>query len=81
MKKAQCKGFVKWFSPKKGYGFASTYEGQEYFLFIGSIADEDKNLLTDDSIEFDVEDSMKGPRAINVRRTFETDVQRLYRAE
>jgi CspA family cold shock protein len=63
------KGTVKWFNESRGYGFISHEDGREIFVHYSSIEDEGfKTLHEGDSVEFELEDSPRGPRAIHVRR-------------
>ena len=63
-------GFVKFFDNKKGYGFISSDEGEDFFVHYSSIiSDEDyKKLAEGDKVTFDKEDAPRGPSAINVRK-------------
>jgi CspA family cold shock protein len=75
------KGRVKWFNPKKGYGFIDAENGQSVFVHFSSIAERGyRSLEEGDVVEFDVEESPKGPAARSVKRlsssTKFSDVQR-----
>jgi len=60
-------GTVKWFNPRKGYGFIGTADGQDVFVHYSSItADGFKTLDEGDSVTFDIVEGEKGPRAANV---------------
>jgi len=60
-------GKVKWFNPRKGYGFIATDDGRDIFVHYGSITgDGYKTLVEGDSVTFDIVDGEKGPRAENV---------------
>ncbi len=62
------KGTVKWFSDQKGYGFIEPDEGAED-IFVHHSAIQGmgfKTLAENERVEYDVEDSPKGPRATNV---------------
>lgn len=60
-------GTVKWFNPKKGYGFIATDDGSDIFVHYASISGEGyKSLKEGDAVSFDVVDGDKGPRAENV---------------
>ena len=60
-------GTVKWYHPRRSSGFIEIGEGKDGFVH--------KNALTEgtfinegDSVEFDLEQSPKGPQAVNVRK-------------
>jgi CspA family cold shock protein len=60
-------GKVKWFNPRKGYGFIGTADGRDVFVHYSSIASEGfKTLDEGDSVLFDVIEGEKGLRATNV---------------
>lgn len=64
-------GTVKWFNTSKGYGFISRNEGKDLFVHYSAIKDAGdgfRNLNEGDRVEFDVEESPKGPQATNVVR-------------
>ncbi|HNR87016.1 MAG TPA: cold shock domain-containing protein [Spirochaetota bacterium] len=62
------KGTVKWFDEKKGYGFLSQENGPDVFVHHSGIAGEGfKVLYEGDRVEFEIEKSDKGPRAVQVR--------------
>ena len=61
-------GVVKWFNESKGFGFIEREEGTDLFVHYSAITgDGFKTLNEGDQVEFEVEDSPKGPRANNVR--------------
>ena len=63
------KGTVKWFSDKKGYGFIEQEEGQDIFVHYSSITMPGfKSLSEGDLVNFDVEESDRGPVAKNVMK-------------
>ena len=63
-------GTVKWFNPRKGYGFIATEEGQDIFVHYASITgDGYKTLNEGDEVSFDVSEGEKGLRAENVQKT------------
>lgn len=60
-------GKVKWFNPRKGYGFIATDDGRDVFVHFSSIAaDGFKTLDEGDMVLFDVVEGEKGLRATNV---------------
>lgn len=60
-------GTVKWFNPKKGYGFIAAEDGREIFVHYASIkSDGFKTLNEGDQVTFDIAQGEKGPRAENV---------------
>ena len=64
-------GTVKWFNASKGYGFISRQSGDDVFVHYSSIEGEGyRNLDEGQAVEFDVEQSAKGPHAVRVRATY-----------
>jgi len=60
-------GIVKWFNRSKGYGFISRDNGNDVFVHYTAIQGEGfRNLEEGQQVEFAVEDSPKGPQAVNV---------------
>lgn len=60
-------GKVKWFNPRKGYGFIATTDGRDIFVHYSSISgDGYKTLAEGDSVTFDIVEGEKGLRAENV---------------
>jgi len=60
-------GTVKWFNRVKGYGFISREDGADVFVHYSAIQSEGfRNLEEGDKVEFSVEDSPKGPHAVQV---------------
>ena len=62
-------GIVKWFNDRKGYGFISQEDGNDVFVHFSSIeATGYKTLSEGDNVEFEVEESDRGPEAKNVNK-------------
>ena len=62
-------GKVKWFDNKKGFGFIAQETGQDVFVHHTSIAGQGfKTLQEGELVSFEVIDSDKGPKALNVMR-------------
>jgi CspA family cold shock protein len=61
-------GIVKWFNEKKGFGFIANDEGGDVFVHFSAIQDSGfKTLSEGQRVKFDVQQSPKGPSAVNVR--------------
>jgi cold shock protein len=61
------KGKVKWFNDSKGFGFITRDDGSDVFVHHASIQGNGQNTLAEgDMVNFDLEKSTKGLRAINV---------------
>jgi CspA family cold shock protein len=63
-------GKIKWFNDAKGFGFVTPDDGsKDVFVHFSSIQGEGfKSLAEGDKIEFEVQESEKGPKAANVRK-------------
>jgi CspA family cold shock protein len=63
-------GKIKWFNDAKGFGFVTPDDGsKDVFVHFSSIQGEGfKSLAEGDKIEFEVQESDKGPKAANVRK-------------
>jgi CspA family cold shock protein len=65
--KAMASGKVKWFDTKKGFGFIQQEGGPDVFVHYSSIGGNGfKNLEEGQTVEFELIDSPKGPKASNV---------------
>jgi CspA family cold shock protein len=63
-------GLVKWFNDKKGYGFISKEDGSgDIFVHYSAIlCDGYKTLKEGDNVEFEIEHSERGPKAVNIKK-------------
>jgi len=61
------KGVVKWFNPKKGYGFITSEDGKDIFVHFSSIQGEGhKTLKEGDEVNFEITKGEKGEQATEV---------------
>ncbi|MCX6641614.1 MAG: cold-shock protein [bacterium] len=63
-------GTVKWFNPRKGYGFIKVDDSSEdVFVHANEVvgAGFRKELFQDQRVEFEIATGQKGPMAKNVR--------------
>jgi len=61
-------GTVKWFDPKKGYGFVLNKDGKDVFVHYSSIEGDGFRCLKDEQlVDYEEFDSGKGLAARNVR--------------
>lgn len=62
-------GVVKWFSPKKGYGFITMEDGQDVFVHYSAISGAGfRSLEEGEKVAFEVAQGPKGLQASNVSR-------------
>jgi len=62
-------GVVKWFSPKKGYGFITMDDGQEVFVHYSAIDGNGfRSLDQGEAVRFEVAQGPKGLQASKVMR-------------
>lgn len=62
-------GEVKWFDPKKGYGFIVGPEGEDVFVHFSQIlGDGFRSLKDGEHVEYDLSEGDKGLQAREVKR-------------
>ena len=62
-------GTVKWFNAEKGYGFVTREDGSDVFVHFSAIqGDGYKTLEEGQGVTFEVEQSDRGPQAVNVTK-------------
>lgn len=61
------RGTVKFFDKQKGWGYVTSDEGTDYFLhFSGINGSGFRSLESDDIVEFDLKETERGWKAVNV---------------
>ena len=61
------KGKIKWYNARKGFGFIEVEDGKDVFVHKAFIP-EGTYLNDGDNVEFETEDSERGPQATNVKK-------------
>ena len=59
-------GTVKFFNPKKGYGFITGEDGKDYFVHITALGEQ--KLDENDKVTFEVSQGERGELAVNVQK-------------
>jgi CspA family cold shock protein len=60
-------GKIKWYNPRKGFGFIVGADGKDVFVHQNDIPSEG-NLNEDDPVEYEIEKTEKGPKAKNIKK-------------
>lgn len=61
------KGTVKWYNDIKGYGFILGEDGKEIFIHRSAVPGG-TSLYEGDAVEYVVENTERGPQAVNVKK-------------
>ena len=61
------KGKIKWYNARKGYGFIEGEDGKDVFVHQSALT-PGTDLNEGDKVEFEIENSPKGPQAKNVKK-------------
>jgi len=65
------KGTVKWYNPRKGYGFIQGEDGNDVFMHNTAIPEGTGYLHEGDQVEYEVVDTERGPNAKNIKKIVE----------
>ena len=60
-------GKIKMFHPNRGYGFIKT-DDKEIFFHVSGLIEENKKIEMFEEVEFEIENTDKGDKAINIQR-------------
>ena len=61
-------GTVKMFNEARGFGFITPDDGsKDLFVHVSAIPAGSKTLKENDKVQYDIEQSAKGPRAANLK--------------
>ena len=61
------KGTVKWYNPRKGYGFISGEDGKDVFVHQTAVP-EGIFLNEGDQVEYEIKETDKGTQAVNINK-------------
>ena len=61
------KGKIKWYNARKGYGFIESEDEKDVFVHRSSMP-AGTFLNEGDQVEYEIEDSERGPQAVKVKK-------------
>jgi cold shock protein len=61
------KGTIKWYNSRKGYGFILGEDGKDIFVHRSNVPAE-MTLNEGDKVDYETEDTERGPKAINIKK-------------
>ena len=61
------KGKIKWYNPRKGYGFITGEDGNDVFVHKNDIP-AGTYLNDEDAVEYEIETTERGPKATKVQK-------------
>ena len=62
------KGVVKWYNPRKGFGFIVGEDGKDVFIHHSALPEDIAMLNEGEELEYEIEDTPKGPNAKNIKK-------------
>ena len=68
-------GTVKWFNLERGFGFIAPNDGgEELFVHHSEIQEAESStfLSEGETVQFEIQQDLKGPNAIKVKRSFQS---------
>jgi len=60
-------GVIKWYNPRKGFGFIEVEEGKDVFVHNTQVP-QGTYLNEGDKVSFEIEESDKGPQAVKIEK-------------
>ena len=61
------KGTIKWYNPRKGYGFIEGEDGKDVFVHRTAVP-QGTFLNEGDKVEYELEETERGPNAKNLKK-------------
>ncbi|MGI5915631.1 MAG: cold-shock protein [Anaerolineae bacterium] len=57
------RGTVRWYDPRRGYGFVKDDAGEDIFVHASSLAERGRRLKKGQVVEYELEETERGPQA------------------